>query len=601
MQSLRLWLRFARLFHPYRTRLTLTFISTLARPLLNAAKIYLLKLIVDNLAQQPSGQVVFIICGGYLAISLVKGIANFGDEYLGVWVGGRVIVDLRQAVFARFLRLSLRYHSEHRVGESISRLISDVGAIESMLISGLTDGLAQALTVIIYAAMLIYLDPQLALISLTIAPFLFVSLTVYARRSRSAFHDVRVRLAEMTATGEETLSTISVVKSFMRQRHAYDQLQQRGDSHWEARLAVARQRALFVPLTDLLSTVGTVLVVYFGAQALLAGTLSIGGLVIFLAYLGQLYNPLVSLSRLGNTLQGGLVAAERVAALLELPADADEPSRATRPWRQLPAPLASATPAIEFEHVSFAYTPGQPALRDFSLRVARGALVALVGPSGAGKSTAVALLQRLYEPDSGAIRLFGHDLREADTEALRRQFALVPQEPGLLAGSLRENIAYGDPDASAAAIVEAAERAGLHELRLPDGLETPIGPRGSKLSGGQRQRVAIARALARSAPILILDEATSALDTLSEERLRLLLDRLRPQRTVLVVAHRLSTVRHADLIAVVEDGRVVEQGTHAGLLARGGAYAALVRAQLADDADAGAGDAPAPMSHTVQS
>src|SRR5487761_2015355 len=588
MRSLALWLRFARLFRPYRGRLALTFLATLARPLLNAAKIYLLKLIVDNLAQQPSGRLVALIGGGYLAISLVKGIANYGDEYLGVWVGGRVILDLRQAVFARFLRLSLRYHSEHRVGESISRLISDVGAVEGALVSGLTDGLAQTLTVIIYAGMLFYLDPQLAAISLAILPFLFLSITTYARRSRSLFHEVRARLAEMTSSAEETLSTISVVKSFARQRQVYEQLHSRGEWHWRARLAVARQRALFTPLTDLLSTVGTVLVVSFGAQALQKGTLSIGGLVIFLAYLGQMYNPLVTLSRLGNTLQGGMAAADRVAALLALPEEEDEPARASRPWRKLPERVATSAPAIEFDTVSFAYTPGQPALREFSLRAPRGALVALVGPSGAGKSTAVALLQRLYEPDSGAIRLFGHDLREADTDALRRQFALVPQESALLAGTIRENIAYGAPEASEAAIAEAAAQAGLLDVELPQGLETIVGPRGSKLSGGQRQRVAIARALVRQAPILILDEATSQLDALSEERLRLLLDRLRPQRTILVVAHRLSTVRNADLIAVVEGGRIVEQGTHARLLASDGVYASLARTQLGGGANGSA-------------
>lgn len=602
-QSVRLWLRFAQLFRPYRGRLTVTVLATLARPLLNAAKIYLLKLIVDNLAQQPTSQLALLICAAYLAISLVKGVANYGDEYLGVWVGGRVIVDLRQAVFGRFLRLSLRYHHEHRVGESISRLISDVGAVEATLISGLTDGLAQALTVVVYAALLFYLDPLLAALSLAILPFLFASLTMYARRSRLAFQDVRAQLAELTASAEETLATIALVKAFMRQRDAWERLRGHGEAHWLARLQVARQRALFTPLTDVLATGGTVLVVYFGAAALRNGSLTIGGLVIFLAYLGQMYNPLVSLSRLGNTLQGGLVAAERVAGLLELPEAEDEPGRALRSWQTLSEMQTHAAPAIEFEGVSFAYTPGgAPALNDFTFHAPRGALVALVGASGAGKSTAVALLQRFYEPDAGAVRLFGHDLREASIAELRRLLAVVPQETGLLAGTIRENIAYGALEGVVAgrqpaggapiastidrAVELAAAQAGLLELELPDGLETAVGPRGGKLSGGQRQRVAIARALVRGAPVLILDEATSALDALSEERLRRLLSRLRAQRTVLVVAHRLSTVRDADLIVVVDHGRVVEQGTHATLLAHGGVYAALAHAQYAVDTSA---------------
>ncbi|HUY79845.1 MAG TPA: ABC transporter ATP-binding protein [Ktedonobacterales bacterium] len=592
------WLRFLGMFRPYRRRLVVVFLATLARPLLNAVKIYLLKLIVDNLAAHPTSGLALSICGAYLAIAFAKGIANYGDEYLGVWVGGRVTLDLRERVFRRLLRLSLRYHGEHRVGESISRLVSDVGAVEGALISGLTDGLAQALTVVVYTVILFYLDPMLALLSLLIIPFLFGALAVYARRSRVAFHAVRERLSELTGAVEESLSTIALVKSFARHDHATTRLNERGKLHWRARVQAARQRAFFVPLSDVIATVGTTLVVYFGAQALKNGTLTIGGLVIFLAYLGQLYNPLLNLSRLGASLQGGAAAAERVISVLHLPEDADEPAEATLPWRRDPTPdgvrakpAATPTPAVVFDHVSFHYESGRPILRDFTLVAPRGKVVALVGPSGAGKSTAIALLQRLYEPDKGRILVFGHDIREADTTALRRQFAVVAQEPTLLMGSVGENIAYGDLDAPPETIAWAAEQVGITEMGLANGLDTQVGPRGSLLSGGQRQRVAMARALVRNAPILLLDEATSALDALSEQRLRLLIERLRPRHTVIVVAHRLSTVRDADVIAVVEQGHVVESGRHDELLARNGAYAALVRSQLVDaEPSSAAGD-----------
>ncbi len=578
---MRIWLRFLTLLKPYRGRLFVTFLATLARPLLNAAKIYLLKLIVDDLVQHPTGNLVLIICGGYLAISLAKGIANYVDQYFGAFVGGRAVIDLRQQLFRRFLRLSLRYHNSHRVGESISRLISDVGAVEDLLVSGITDGATQALTILVFAAMLFYLDPPLALVSLAILPFLFASLVIYARRTRNASREVRVRLAELTSAAEEPFSAIALVKSFMRQEYEAQGLYERGVQHWNARMKAARQRAVFAPLSDIVATVGTILVVYFGAQALASGTLTIGGLVIFLAYLGQLYNPLLSLSRLGNTMQGGLAAAERVAGILDVPASDDEPEAATLPWREMPH--EANTPAIAFEQVSFAYTPGQPVLQDFSLTVPRGAIVALVGASGGGKSTAVALLQRFYEPDTGHIRIFGHDLREFETEALRKWMAVVPQEVSLLMGSIRENIAYGRLDATEQDILRAVQQTGIAEMKLADGLDTLIGPRGAKLSGGQRQRVAIARALVRSAPILIFDEATSALDTLSEERLRFTLEGLRPQHTILLVAHRLSTVRSADVIAVVERGSVVEVGNHEELLKRNGVYAALVQGQQRTD------------------
>lgn len=580
---MRLWWRFLSLLKPYRGRLFITFLATLARPLLNAGKIYLLKLIVDNLAQSPTGQLALFISGAYLLIALLKGGANYVDQYYGAFVGGRMVIDLRQQLYDRFLRLSLRYHGDHRVGESISRLMSDVGAVEDLLVSGLTDGLTQALTVIVFTAMLFYLDPRLALISLLILPVLFISLVLYARKSRVASREVRSRLAELTSTAEEGLSAIGLVKMLMRMDYEGERLRERGLLHWKARLRVAWLRGFFVPVSDVVATIGTVLVVYFGAQALATGTLTIGGLVIFMAYLGQLYTPLLGLSRLGNTMQGGFAAAERVAETLDLQADEDEPREATLPWTALSPRQEARAPALIFDRVFFAYKQGQPVLRDFSLRVPAGAIVALVGASGAGKSTALALLQRLYDPDAGRILLFGHDLREFDTETLRSLLAVVPQDISLLMGSVRDNIVYGRLDADEESVERAARNAGIGEMKLPDGLDTRIGARGTRLSGGQRQRVAIARALVREAPLLVLDEATSALDALAEERLRTTLDALRRQHTILLIAHRLSTVRSADIIAVVEKGSIVEIGDHTSLLARDGAYAALVQAQLTGD------------------
>ena len=572
------WLRFLSFLKPYRGRLFLTLIATLIRPLLNAVKIYLLKLIVDNLAQHPTSNIVFIICGGYLVIALVKGGANFVDQYLGAYIGGRMIIDLRDRVFHRFLRLSLHYHNGHRVGESISRLISDVGAVEDVLVAGITDGITQFITIIVFAGMLFYLDPSLALASLLVMPFLFGSLLLYARRSRMASRQVRIRLADLTAVAEEVLSGIALIKSFVRFDHEQKRFHERGEVHWKARLDVARPRAIFIPLSDIIATIGTVVVVYFGAQALASGVLTIGGLVIFLAYLGQLYTPLLTLSRLGNNMQSGLAAAERVSALLDLPETEDEPQHATLPWNH--SAYATFAPAVQFEHVSFAYTPDRPVLDDFSLTIPRGAVVGLVGSSGAGKSTAIALLQRLYEPDSGRIMLFGHDLREYDTMQVRQQMAIVPQEVSLLMGSVRENIAYGHLDAGEEAIDDAAQRTGIHGMSLPDGLDTIIGSRGTKLSGGQRQRVAMARALVRNAPVLIFDEATSALDTRSEAQIQDSLETLRGTHTILLVAHRLSTVRTADIIVVVEHGHIVESGSHSALLQQNGVYASLVHGQI---------------------
>jgi ABC-type multidrug transport system fused ATPase/permease subunit len=455
--------------------------------------------------------------------------------------------------------------------------------VEDLLVSGITDGLTQVLTVLVFTGMLFYLDPFLAWISLLVLPFLFGSLAVYAQRSRQASRDLRVRLAELTSTAEEGLSAIGLVKTFMRMDYEEERLHDRATQHWLTRLRVAHLRGLYIPVSDIIATVGSVLVIYFGTQALTAGTLTIGGLVIFNAYLGQLYNPLLSLSRLGNSMQGGIAAAERVAATLDLPADEDEPRAATLPWQPLSHAREATSPAVVFNHVSFAYKAGHPVLYDFSLTIPTGSIVALVGSSGGGKSTAIALLQRLYEPDAGSISIFGHDLREFDTDTLREWLAVVPQEVSLLMGSIEDNIRYGRLDANEQAIALAAQQAGIMDMRLPEGLQTMTGPRGNKLSGGQRQRVSIARALVRDAPILILDEATSALDSVTAERLRATLQLLRQRHTILFIAHRLSTVRNADMIAVVDEGHIVETGRHDELLARGGAYARLVQAQLSTD------------------
>jgi ABC-type multidrug transport system fused ATPase/permease subunit len=578
---MRLWFRFFGFLEPYRKQLSISLLITTLRPLLNAAKIYLLKLIVDNLVQNPTGQIVLVICGSYLAIAGAKGIISYAETYLGSWIGGYVMVDVRDALLHRFLRLSLRYHHQHRVGEGISRLVSDIGAVEDIIVASLNEGVMQVLTIIVFLGMLFYLDPPLALLALIVLPFLFASLLFYTRKTRSASREVRVRLAEVTSTVEEILSGISLIKSFVRFDDERRRLREHGEQHRQARLNAARQRAIFFPISDIIGTVGTVLIVFFGARAVASGTLTVGGLIIFLSYLGQLYHPLLGLSRLGNTIQGGLAAAERVAALLDLPDDEDEPEHATLAWR--PDIPFHVPPAVAFEHVSFGYTPDNPVIHDFSLQVPQGAIVALVGASGGGKSTSLALLQRLYEPSAGLIRVFGHDLREWNVANLRQLLSIVPQEVHLQMGSIRENIAYGRPDADEQAIITAAEQTGIMEMGLPDGLDTIVGPRGIQLSGGQRQRVALARALVRNTPILLFDEATSALDTISEERIHRLLASLRPRHTILLVAHRLSTVRNADLIAVVEQGSIVEVGTHQHLLACEGWYAALVRGQRVPD------------------
>lgn len=576
-----IWWRLVRLFHPYKRQLFFTFLATVTRPILNAGKIYVLKIIVDNLVKNPTGSLVLWICLTYLAISLIKGIANYVDQWMGAVIGGKITLELRRQVFARFTQLGIGYHAEHRTGEQISRLISDVGAIEDMLVSSVTDGITQVLTIILFSGMLFYLDPALAGISLVVMPFLFLSLIIYGRQSRDAFRAVRVRLSEMTAMSEESLSTVQLTKTFLRHDHELQRFTDRGEAHRLSRLRATRIRAIFLPLSDVVATMGTVLIVYFGAQALANGTLTIGGLVIFLAYLGQMYNPLLSLSRLGNSMQGGIAAAERVLAILDLPADADDPSEPLIPWRVLPKAAENKAPAIKFTDVTAGYTPGEAIVENLSFVIPHGSFTVIVGESGSGKTTALLLVQRLLEAWNGQITLFGHDLREYSTHQVRSLMAITTQEALARTGTARDNIRYGNLQATQEQIDWSAMITGFPMDRIDE----EIGSRGIKLSGGQRQRMAIARAFVRNAPLVILDEATSALDPIAEAQLQRVILQLRGHQTIVAVAHRLALARYADQIIVFEHGTVVEVGNHETLLARNGHYARMINANVRAVAD----------------
>jgi ABC-type multidrug transport system fused ATPase/permease subunit len=556
----------------YRGWLALGLLFIVAGPAVDTATIWIYKLLVDAVLVPRDFGAFGAIAAAYLGLTLLNGAVSFGDDYLSTWTGERFLLDLRTACFGHLQRLSLDFFERHRLGDLVARLTGDIAAIESLMLSGLTAALSHTLRILFFGAALFYLETRLALIALAVAPLFWLAARFFARRIKRASREQRQRSGALSAVAEESLSNIALVQAYNRQATEVARFHREGLGSFAAQLAATRLKALFTPLVDLVQLGGVLVVVAVGTWELAQGALSLGGLLVFIAYLGQLYGPVRGLSRLINSAYAASASAERVFELLDRRPTVREPVRAVA--------LGRARGAVTFEAVGFRY-PGAAAaaIAGVSFAVAPGETLALVGPSGAGKSTLAKLLLRFYDPTGGWIRLDGHDLRDLRLADLRENIALLLQETLVFDGTVRENIAYGRPDASEAEIIAAARAADAHEFicALPEGYNSAVGQKGRRLSGGQRQRLAIARAMVRDAPVLVLDEPTTGLDVESARRVLEPLRRLMRGRTSIVISHNLLTVREATCILVLEGGRVVERGAHAELLARGGRYARLHR------------------------
>jgi subfamily B ATP-binding cassette protein MsbA len=563
---------FRHFLRPYQLRLVFGAVLVILMILADLALPWPLKVIVDG-ALSHKGQhnwLANLIAGGatepqailvraLVALAflvILSALLDFFSDYLMSGAGHRVMRDVRNALFGHLQRLSLAFHNRQRVGDMTVRLAGDIDRLQDMLVAIFDTLLPNSLLLLGLAVAMIVIDPEFGLLALAIAPLLFFVTYRYTLRIKWASRRAREAEAGIAAHASETLTAIHAVQAFSREEHEDRRFASRSQEALGAGLGAIKLKAAFTPMVDVISVMGTILVTYFGARRVMDGRMTLGVLLVFLAYLKSLYQPMRQLSRLAYLVSRGTVSAERVLEVL----NADE--RLPEPHN--PPKVSRVAGAVELRDVTFSYAPDlEPVLRNVSMSVEPGEHIGIVGPSGAGKSTFVGLVPRFYDPQEGAVLMDGTDVRSLNLSSVRSQVGLVLQDPILLFGSILDNIRYGDPEAPIERVMEAAEAANVTEFldTLPDGLLTEIGERGARLSGGQRQRITIARAMVRNAPILILDEPTTGLDPESERLVLGGLRRLAEGRTTFVISHHTTPLVGVNRILCVEEGLISEAGT----------------------------------------
>ncbi|RMD82425.1 MAG: lipid A export permease/ATP-binding protein MsbA [Candidatus Dadabacteria bacterium] len=528
---------------------------------------YLVRSLVDDVLARGDREMLRLVPGLIVLVFLVRGAVNFGQAYLGEWVGQHIVYDLRRDLDDKIQHLPVATFDRVASGTILSRITTDVLLVRQALTEGAAAMIRDATTVAVLVGVAFYLDFELAVVAFLVFPLIVLPLQRLSRKMRALSRRGLDSLGNLSALVQETILGNRVVKAFGMEAYEKQRFDVESRRLLKTYLRAARIKAFTTPMMEVLAAFGIAGVLWVGGESVIGGGRTTGGFIAFLSTLVLLYEPFKKLVRTNNIVQTGLGAARRIFDLLDMPG---EPSQAGG------VRINGLHDAIRFEHVSFAYGD-EPVLHDACLEIRAGEVVALVGPSGGGKSTIADLIPRFYEVSAGRITLDGIDLRDIDLQSLRANIAVVTQFTFLFNDTVRANIAYGSLDRSQEEIEAAARAANAHEfiLQLPNGYDTVVGELGVQLSGGQRQRIAIARALLKNAPILILDEATSALDAESERLVQRAIERLMAGRTTLVIAHRLSTIRRADRIVVVADGRIVESGTHEELLARGQLYKRL--------------------------
>jgi ABC-type multidrug transport system fused ATPase/permease subunit len=548
---------------------------------------YMLSLTIDDYIKKLDMAGLLFIGAAFVAVYIIVFVTQYANRYLIEWLGNRLEYDLRVDIFRHLQELGLGFYAKQEVGSIASRVTNDVEKITELVSSGIASVIADLFTLLGIIVIMLYMNWWLSLITFSIIPVMFLFLYFWGKRVRKVYRETRKTIASVSAKMEESVSGMREIQSFSREGQTREEFQQVNRNNMEANVQAGQIMSAFWPAVNVFTALGNFVVLWFGGAAVMRGELSVGILFGFMNYVSRFFAPVQDLSMFWNQVQSALAAAERVFGIMDTPTVIfDKPNAVEMPRIE---------GRVHYENMTFGYEEGQPVLQNIELVIEPNTTIALVGPTGVGKTTMTNLLYRFYDPTEGRITVDGFDLRDVEVASLRRQMAVVLQDTFLFSASIMENIRYGRLDATDDEIREVSEAVGAHEfiMKLPEGYDTDVRERGGRLSVGQRQLISLARALLAGPRILIMDEATSSIDAYTELIIQKALDRVLRNRTSIIIAHRLSTVRNSDKIVVLDGGRIAEQGTHDELIRLGGLYKQLYEMQFKYGAEAEEPEAPA--------